>query len=360
MDKYNTFQSTITIEQRQDNRSLRYKRLNASAKIASKYTGHSVQYCMSRIKGGKVALIRNKENGHAYYEGLITCGSVWDCPVCSAKISARRAEELSIGINNWVKDGGKILMVTYTIRHDLGDHLKELSKVVTDAIRFVHSGRGYQELKREYKLVGTTSFTELKYGVNGWHFHKHQLLFVKSDLELSKMYNYLSSRYERYINDCGYSIVEGVGVDLRETTNDVGTSDYMTKWGLIEEVTGGEFKSGSLTPFGLLDSPEYEKVFIEYSKAMKGKKRITYSKGLRSILGLVEVEKSDEELASESEAIEENKEYIKLIPSADWKIIIKMDLRAKLLELAEYPYLDFDKEYENLVGKHRYKDKTVM
>jgi hypothetical protein len=26
---------------------------------------------------------------------LVTCGSVWSCPVCAAKIAARRAQELS-------------------------------------------------------------------------------------------------------------------------------------------------------------------------------------------------------------------------------------------------------------------------
>jgi len=33
-------------------------------------------------------------NGSAYYCDLETCGNVWLCPVCSAKIHRRRAAEL--------------------------------------------------------------------------------------------------------------------------------------------------------------------------------------------------------------------------------------------------------------------------
>ena len=38
--------------------------------------------------------------------GVITCKSVWACPVCSAKICAVRQAELSEGMKNWVAQGG--------------------------------------------------------------------------------------------------------------------------------------------------------------------------------------------------------------------------------------------------------------
>ncbi|OLM28013.1 hypothetical protein Ae717Ps2_6863c [Pseudonocardia sp. Ae717_Ps2] len=45
------------------------------------------------------------EPGTAGFGGLATCGSVWACPVCSAKISARRSKDLEQLIN-WNADRG--------------------------------------------------------------------------------------------------------------------------------------------------------------------------------------------------------------------------------------------------------------
>ncbi len=40
------------------------------------------------------------KDGSAYYCGLETCGNVWLCPVCSAKIH-RRASELGEALTTW-------------------------------------------------------------------------------------------------------------------------------------------------------------------------------------------------------------------------------------------------------------------
>src|SRR4029453_11005378 len=39
-----------------------------------------------RAKGREVQVIRSREHKTASYKGLQTCGSVWGCPVCAAKI----------------------------------------------------------------------------------------------------------------------------------------------------------------------------------------------------------------------------------------------------------------------------------
>jgi hypothetical protein len=41
------------------------------------------------------------KDGSAYYCGLETCGNVWLCPVCSAKIHKRRSAELRTGLTAW-------------------------------------------------------------------------------------------------------------------------------------------------------------------------------------------------------------------------------------------------------------------
>ena len=55
-------------------------------------------YCTAGAEGGGpgLRLTANPKGGNiAGFSGLATCGSVWACPVCSAKIATRRAEELA-------------------------------------------------------------------------------------------------------------------------------------------------------------------------------------------------------------------------------------------------------------------------
>ena len=40
-------------------------------------------------------------SGIAHYAGLTTCGSIWACPVCSAKIRNTRALEISAATAAW-------------------------------------------------------------------------------------------------------------------------------------------------------------------------------------------------------------------------------------------------------------------
>src|SRR4051794_3614642 len=48
----------------------------------------------------------------AGFSGLATCGSVWACPVDSAKIMARRSLEIGAGLLTWENRGGRLLMGT--------------------------------------------------------------------------------------------------------------------------------------------------------------------------------------------------------------------------------------------------------
>src|SRR5437762_2782570 len=42
-----------------------------------------------------VTLVRGAADCSTWFSGLMHCGLSWCCPVCSSKIAARRAEELS-------------------------------------------------------------------------------------------------------------------------------------------------------------------------------------------------------------------------------------------------------------------------
>jgi len=339
-------------EKRKINRAVRYKRQRISGMLAKTHTTHSVKTCMMQSPGNKIQVVLSRSTGRAYYKGLITCGSVWDCPICSAKISARRSEEIKQAVENWYDMGGIVVMVTYTMRHNLGDSLKNVSRVITDAIRFVHSGAPYGRIKQKYNITGSISATEILFNpVNGWHYHKHQLLFIKSsELDYLKLEKWLFARYNKYLGLNGYGALSGIGVKVSPPQDNENLSDYITKWGLENELTADNKESGSFHPFELLDDEKYHARFVEYSRVMYGKRRLTWSRGLRDILGLA-VELTDEQLAEQSELIEDDQIELVLIPGNYWRYIVKNNLRSKLLDMAENGSECFQDWYYHVVIK---------
>lgn len=314
-------------------RKLRYIRQNTSAEYAQ-LTNHSVKSCMRYGSGNQIKLMYDEKNNKAFYSGLITCGSVWDCPVCAAKISARRADEIKGAIENWYSRGGTVAMVTYTVRHNIGDSLKSIANTMTNAIRFVHSGAPYIRIRDKYKIVGSISATEILYNVtNGWHYHKHQIIFIDGNqLNNQDLQDWITKRYNKYLLSEGFSSLDGIGVVVSPVESIENTSGYVNKWGLQNELTANEKKSGSgMTPFELLDDPVYKDRWIEYSLTMYGRKRITWSNGLRKLLDLA-AEVDDLDLAAEDDL---DPVELVVIPADVWAFIVKNKMRADLLDLAE-------------------------
>jgi hypothetical protein len=287
---------------------------------------------------GSVKLKYSQEKQRAFYTGLATCGSVWDCPVCAAKISARRSEEIDQAITEWVSRGGSVCMVTYTIRHNLADRLADVAKVLTDGIRFVHSGAPWQRFKSKYKISGSITATEVLFNrENGWHIHKHQVLFLdRDDARAEDMQKWLYARYEMFLEQHGWESQEGIGVVVSDPVKDPGQlPGYIGKWGLQAEMTSVDKKeSHGMTPFELLDHEDLHKVWVEYSRSMYGKRRLVWSAGLRFLLG-IGAEKPDEVIAQEEDLKDIDTIELREIPLDEWRYIRKYDLRLEVLERAE-------------------------
>ena len=119
-------------------------------------------------------------------------------------------------------------------------------------------------------------------------------------------------------------------------------AQYVSKWGLEEEITKGHIKKGrdnSLTPFDILrlseNDAEYSKLFREYADAFKGKRQLVWSKGLKDLLGIVEV--TDEQLALETE-----KDSILLdeVALQVWELVHRAKKESELLHAYELDYQD--------------------
>jgi hypothetical protein len=99
---------------------------------------------------GQSVVIRRREiDGRmvASYRGLMTCGSVWSCPRCSAVIAHTRADEISSAVRECYRRGGKVYLLTLTMRHSNRDRLAELWGALSSGWRAAFGSRDWTDQK---------------------------------------------------------------------------------------------------------------------------------------------------------------------------------------------------------------------
>ena len=341
----------------------------------------SVLWERSRIerirKCGRVPIdaVTVRDNaGVAHYTGLATCGSIWACPVCSAKIRNERATEIATATANWDRAGNSVVMVTLTFPHDMGMRLAKLLPVVADGWRSLISGRAWAGtparsvparpskrggmlparhyparpgVRDQLGIVGTIRSIEVTHGQAGWHPHAHVLVYLAGDLDaerIARLTLYFRDRWAAWITGQGYRVPHerhGVDVSVCRSAYEAGAYIAKTQEGRSpgNELARSDLKhgrDGNRTPFEILDGFRWTGDVIdlhlwqEYETATKGHQAITWSKGLREILS-VET-RTDEEIA----AAEVGGDDVALIPVGVWKrIVARPGLDSAVLDAAE-------------------------
>lgn len=308
-----------------------------------------------RVPGANGDVLVRDNGGVAHYTGLTTCGSIWACPVCSAKIRNKRAEDISTATANWDRAGNEVYMATFTAPHDLGMRLKPLLSTIADGFRHVVAGRAWVALKKALGIVGQIRSLEITHGANGWHPHLHVLVYVDGQLGalgLARLVMHLRERWAEFITRAGYRVPhEDHGVDVQRCSSAQEAGAYIAKTqdgrAVGNEVARGDMKTGrrrSRTPIEVLDDFRWTgdaddlRIWHEYETATKGRQCITWSKGLRQLLlGDEHQEQTDEEIAAE----EVGGDDVALIPGETWKVIVaRPGLPAALLDACERGGLD--------------------
>lgn len=292
-----------------------------------------------------VAVWKSLTHGTATYRGLQTCGSVWTCPVCAAKIAERRRGELVQAMELHKSQGGFVSLLTLTTPHQRGDDLAALLKQQGAALQAFLRDRAVKAVFAEMGYIGQIRALEVTHGRksaknNGWHPHFHILQFhqVKgSEADRKDWTARLYLRWEAYCLKAGLgspSYAHGIKLDDGSRA-----AQYVSKWGLEDEMTKGhtkKAKAGGETPFDLLRSvladgadKQGAALFQEFAKCFKGKRQLSWSSGLKARL-LVE-DKDDEELANE---VEDRAVLLGLLSIDQWRDVLKVDGRGVLLEIA--------------------------
>lgn len=312
--------------------------------------------CLRKIVpgAGGVAVMFSTKLQQAHYKNLVVCGRVWQCPICARRITEGRRAELSQGIDTWRRQSGTLLLLSYTLRHGADDDLKPLLGSLLEAHRYTKAGKGFQLVKDRYGWAGSVRSLEVTYGQNGWHPHLHELVFIDGDLRASGQFDdFVTSRKNSWLAALGKYSADAswdYGLDVRDAKSDI--DSYVAKygrlpkdlvnpysWTVAHEVTKSLSKKAhkdGQTPLALLAaSASGDKwagmLFVEFSKAFKGKKQLIWSSGLRGLLGL-DVEKTDEALAAET--IDDSSVLLSMLDYDDWRLVLGNDARAELWAVA--------------------------
>lgn len=307
------------------------------------------------VGDGLAAVVLNA--GVAHWSGFCTCGSIWACPVCSAKIRATRADEIARAVARHMGEGGTAWMVTLTARHKRHHDLAPLFDAVANGWRKLMSGRAWAgDPKRDFVgerdrlgVRGNIRSLEITYGTrNGWHPHLHVVLLLNNETgeELAYAIHRWDKTWRAWMKKQGFEPSKEHGVNWSKVTTPEEAGEYIAKvqegkGHLGNEMARGDMKAGRLGTLAPFEMLEYMRqtgdmavvpIWHEYEKGTFRRRAITWSRGLRAQLLDDEPELSDEELAAE----EVGGETWALLPAESLKAIRRVPgLQAAILDTAE-------------------------
>lgn len=331
-------------------RALRYQAMGQArhwlALIAKaegvKYPGDRYRVCDCRhVPHGDVGVMRSAELESCFYKGLVTCGSVWACPVCAAVIQQRRRAEIAQAIE-WAEAEGLVpVLVTFTFPHKAWNGLSGLIQQQREAFKRLRYSKGYRKLKP----IGLIRSLEVTHGANGWHPHTHELWFCKASEvpllgDLTRLWKSACVR-AGLLDDSDPAKLSAFFAHAVDVKRDMTAGDYLAKqddsrsWGFADEVSKATSKAGrraGVHPHHFLvrQASGDDALFVEYVQSMKGARQLFWSSGLKKRVGLDDLD--DKTLADESQ---QPADLLAVLSVEDWKVIRGNAAHAELLDAAE-------------------------
>lgn len=310
------------------------------------------------VTAGGGVTIRKSANGVGY-AGTATCGRVWLCPVCNAKVMMRRSTEIGAALLratlpvDATDDGGNalgglgcfVIWGSLTCRHNAYDDLAELLRIQTAAWRHVVSSRAWRRANATLQVdhvhgpdcasdcdrrrdvidtgadgrVGYIRAAEVTIGSNGWHPHFHPIILWRGDPDAGAAFADTvvdlwvegveraggeavrdGAQQLRILN--GVTIYEELSRYVTKATYDPTQLALETVWSQ-GKATRGTHGAGTVSHWSLLAGIEQGLAdeagrWAELEAATDGHRMITWSRGLRDLVRLGD-EQDDEQVAAE-------------------------------------------------------------
>jgi len=334
----------------------------------------AVSKCCRKRFAGFVS-VKESPSKVPHFGGLETCHSVWVCPICASKISERRREEIDVAVRIWHCLGGATVLLSLTLPHSIEQSLLEVLEGYQGSRRTLLNRKSWKTLSKSVGLKGSVRALEATYGLNGWHLHSHEVLFLDGMCDtvlltariLPLWQAACATEYGRVPNGHGvkisgaddpdeYLAAMSPTIEVAESGLSGSCSESLDKyraraaggdlltggasrWTIAHEVARAHSKKSRVdssdTPWDLLrraaDGATWAgALFIEWARSMKGRKHLLWSRGLRALMGL-DAEKTDEEIANEDEA---GSVLVGLITPAQWNRICSQEMRGEILAAA--------------------------
>lgn len=337
----NTVDQTVArAKRRREARRVRMRdRRTAAALLPDEKSLGACGWALQRSAEGVGVVLRDGDEPRAHLVGLQHCGSVWLCPCCSHTISETRRDELNRLLVWGRGQGFKPMMITLTASHALHDPLAGQLGAMKEALRTLRQRREWRRLAGV--LRGSVTATEVTHGSNGWHSHFHILVLLEADSEEAA--RTLLDPLGDVWRTCLASPKSGLsgGKAAFHVAGAAAAGRYIAKWGAGEELTltgSKKGRGGGRSPRQLLEDAGLGDVraaalWREYARAFKGRKQLTWSKGLKAAAGVDQV--TDEEAAAEAEEVEEEEAVTLLVmPPRLWREAGRK-VAARLLDMAE-------------------------
>ena len=359
-----------------DPMATRVQRFILQAAARSLFPKSRLDKCLRlRSAHNDIQVWQSTEHKTTHFKGLQTCGSVWRCPVCSAKIAERRRVEILQAMDSHKAVGGCVNMLTLTCPHQAKDNLGDLLAKQAKALNLFWSDRVVKGILAEMGTIGQIRALEVTHGRlsdqnNGWHPHYHVLMFQGAGVDLGRfdqaqMTDWQVKLYLRWAARC---VAAGLGEPsyAHGLKLDDGSkaAKYVSKWGLEDEMTKGHTKKAlhGETPFDFLRSVLLDKsdkqaaaLFVEFAKTFEGKRQLHWSKGLKKRYAVTD--KTDDVLAAETD---DKARLLGMLTVDQWRDVLAVEGRAVVLQVAASGgwgalavYLDCIK------GAGNKKDKTL-
>lgn len=278
--------------------------------------------------GGAWARIKLGSEG-ACWSGLVSCGSVWHCPVCAAKIAGERREEVKAAIGAAQAAGLAVFMATFTMPHGRLDTAADLVGQVALAFRQVIAGAPWQRARERARYAGAIRSLEVTHGDNGWHPHLHVLLMLEPGAEAlergADLARFMFERWSAAIARAGFGECDEQAWKFERCDTPEQAGDYVSKWGPDWELTHAHLKTGKKggrSPWAILRDyaeraePRDAALLIEYAEAFKGRRQLTWSKGLKArfkIGDAEDVELADREPSDAKPVVEIHEDAVRTI-----------------------------------------------
>lgn len=314
-----------------------------------------VAKCGQRLNGPQ-AIVCIGDAG-AYVAGVVTCGSVWMCPVCAAKIAEGRRRDVAecLTAHVWnglysdietrdVRGGGDVFMSLMTMPHHARESCAEVKGDVRECWRRMIAGRAWKEARERYGIEGYIRALETTHGANGWHPHIHALFLTRalSEVEEAEFRIWLGERWAAVVERVtgkAVNLAKGFGFERALSISAAG--DYVAKWGVDSEISKAAHKvsrKGGRSPWQLLaDARDGDHrarmLFAEYATAFKGTRHLTWSVGLRDLY--LETPELDDIQLAKQDAPFQGDQQVMVFRRAVWFNIVRAGVIPDVLEAAE-------------------------